>query len=445
MGVPRGMKTTNIYEELFEYVQDMEIIDTHEHLPAFEELRERNTDVLKEYLVQYFNSDVISAGLSLADYERVMNNELPLMERWNLVEPFWEAARNTGYGRVLDISAHALYGVERISGDTIEELNKMFLQSLEPGHFKKVLKEKSKIKISLLHDIPIINERIQFTSNLKCDQQLFRNVFPVDYLVFPQDAEDIALVEKEFGRTICSFEDWLEASEAALENALNHGAVALKSGLAYHRSIEYARTTRHEAERGFNEVFSVKHRGQYLPQVFTVGEQFQNYMMHFILAMANRKNLTFQFHTGIQEGYGNLLYNSDPSLLAKLFLEYPDVDFDLFHIGYPYQNIVSALAKNFHNVYIDMCWAHIISPEASINALTEWLDSVPVNKISAFGGDYFIIDAVYGHQYMARSNVCRALTKKVEENVFDIARAQEISRMLFFDNPLKIFKLEGKL
>ena len=439
------MKFQQIFEELYEHIKDLEIIDTHEHLPAFEELREKDTDVLKEYLKHYFNCDLVSAGLPVSDYERVINNQLPLMERWKLVEPSWEAARNTGYGRALDISVHALYGIERISGDTIEELNGKFLKSLEPGHFKKVLKEKSRIKVSLLHDIPMVNERIQFTSNLECDQDLFRNVFPVDYLIFPQDAEDIALVEKEFGRTICNFEDWLEACEAALDNALNHGAVALKSGLAYQRSIRYERTARHEAEVGFNEIFSVKHRGNYLPQVFTVGEQFQNYVMHFILGMANRRNLTFQFHTGIQEGFGNILPNSDPSLLTNLFLEYPDVDFDLFHIGYPYQNIVSALSKNFQNVYIDMCWAHIVSPEASINALTEFIDSVPVNKISAFGGDYLFVDGVYGHQYMARTNVCRALTKKVEEDVFDIARAKEVSKMLFYDNPLKIFKLADKL
>ena len=40
------------------------------------------------------------------------------------------------------------------------------------------------------------------------------------------------------------------------------------------------------------------------------------------------------------------------------------MDFDIFHIGYPYQQTLSALAKNFANVYIDMCWAHIISPDS---------------------------------------------------------------------------------
>ena len=439
------MKTEHIYGELFEYVQDLEIIDTHEHLPAFEKLRERDTDVLKEYLKHYFNCDLVSAGLSLAESERVIDTQIPLMDRWKLVEPYWDAARHTGYGRSLDIAVKGLYGIDGITGQTIEELNSKFMESIEQSHFRKVLKEKSKIKVSLLHDIPMLNDRIQFTSNLECDREFFRNVFPADYFILPQDAEDIALVEKEFGRSICSFEDWLEASEAALENALNHGAVAIKSALAYQRSLCYDRTTRHEAESDFNELFSVKHRGNYMPQVFSLGEHFQNYMMHFILGLANKKNLTVQFHTGIQEGYGNLLSNSDPSLLTKLFLEYPEVDFDLFHMGYPFQHTVTVLAKNFHNVFIDMCWAHIISPEASINALKEWIDSVPVNKISAFGGDYIFIDGVYGHQYMARCNVCRALSMKVEEQVLHIERAKEICRMLFFDNPLKIFKLEGKI
>lgn len=32
-----------------------------------------------------------------------------------------------------------------------------------------------------------------------------------------------------------------------------------------------------------------------------------------------------------------------------------------------------------------------------VNALLEWFDTVPLNKISAFGGDYLSVDGVYGH------------------------------------------------
>ena len=112
----------HIYQEIFDYVNTLEIIDTHEHLPGREESRDKQTDVLKEYLIHYFNRDLISAGLGAA-YEKVIDHKLPLMERWELVEPYWEAARYTGYGRALDISAQALYGIEGITRETIEPLN----------------------------------------------------------------------------------------------------------------------------------------------------------------------------------------------------------------------------------------------------------------------------------------------------------------------------------
>ena len=82
------MKESKAFEEIYDYVKDLEIIDTHEHLPAFENLRETDTDVLKEYLTQYFNRDLISAGLNLSDYEKVINNKYPLMDRWILIDNY---------------------------------------------------------------------------------------------------------------------------------------------------------------------------------------------------------------------------------------------------------------------------------------------------------------------------------------------------------------------
>jgi hypothetical protein len=436
---------SGVFQKIFEHVSGLEIIDTHEHLPAFERLREKETDILKEYLIHYLSCDLISAGLPQGDYNKVINHTQPLMERWKLVESYWKAARNTGYARALDLSVKELYGIDRIDGSTIEELNARFLGSLKPGHYRKVLKEKSKIKVSILHDIPKVNDRIVFTSDLKCDKEFFRNAYPIDALVYPQTGEGVRSVGEEAGITITSFDDWLEASETLLDRALETGAVALKSGLAYQRSLHYVRVTKNEAERCFNEVFKTIYAGTYLPQLLSTGKELQDYMMHFLLRLAAKRNLTIQFHTGIQEGNGNYLYHSDPALLTNLFLEYPDVDFDIFHMGFPFQGVVGVLAKNFPNVFIDMCWAHILSPTASIDALAGWIDSVPVNKISAFGGDYLFVDGVYGHQCLARENVSKALARKVEEGVIDLERASEIAGLVFYENPLKIFKLRDTL
>lgn len=422
------------FEKVFEYVQSLEIIDTHEHLPGSEDARERETDVLKEYLQQYFSCDLISAGLSPSDYLRVCDHSIDLMERWELVEEHYENARNTGYGRALDIAAKGLYGIDRICRDTIEELNSAFQESLKPGHFKKVLRDKSNIRIGLLN------------SDLDCDREFFRSVYCLDNFVYPENYQMVVDIEKQTGVKICSFSDWLRACEVALDKALDKGAVALKSALAYNRTLKYEKATRSDAERGvLEDVFINKHWSDWATRQLIVNKAFQDYMMHFILRMANERGLVFQFHTGLQEGNGNLITNSNPVLMTNLFMEYPDVDFDIFHIGYPYYNELSVLAKMFPNVYIDMCWAHIISPTASVNSLIEWLDSVPANKISAFGGDYWFIDGVYGHQWMARENVSRSLAAKIDCSSLNLDRAKELAQMLFYSNPMKIFKLEGKL
>ncbi len=122
-------------------------------------------------------------------------------------------------------------------------------------------------------------------------------------------------------------------------------------------------------------------------------------------------------------------------------MKYKNVTFDIFHISYPYQNTLAALSKNFPNVMIDMCWAHIISPTAAVNALVEFLDSVPSNKICGFGGDYTPIDGVYGHQKIARQNIAKSLAMKVDDGTFDLDFAKEICRRLLVDNPKRIFKL----
>ena len=94
---------------------------------------------------------------------------------------------------------------------------------------------------------------------------------------------------------------------------------------------------------------------------------------------------------------------------------------------------------------MDMCFTHLVSPNTSVNALLEFLDTIPLNKISAFGGDYLFVDGVYGHLHLARENVSKALSIKVSEGLFNIEEAKKIAKMLFYDNPLKIFKIKDEI
>jgi predicted TIM-barrel fold metal-dependent hydrolase len=96
-------------------------------------------------------------------------------------------------------------------------------------------------------------------------------------------------------------------------------------------------------------------------------------------------------------------------LLKNLFGKYPNLKFDIFHTGYPYERELMVLVKTHVNVYIDFCWTHIISPFAAKNAFYEMLDTLPYAKIFGFGGDYLFFDEVIGHITMAKQNICTVL------------------------------------
>ena len=73
------------YEEIYDYLKDIVIIDTHEHIPVAEKYRDQQTDLLKEYMTYYFCSDLVSAGYQNMDYLKDISK--PVMDRWLDVEP----------------------------------------------------------------------------------------------------------------------------------------------------------------------------------------------------------------------------------------------------------------------------------------------------------------------------------------------------------------------
>ena len=103
---------------------------------------------------------------------------------------------------------------------------------------------------------------------------------------------------------------------------------------------------------------------------------------------------------------------------------------------------LATLAKNFQNVYIDMCWLPIISPTASRLWLHQWLETVPVNKIMGFGGDYLFVEGTYGHSVIARQVVTETLAEKVEAGYLSLEEARYIARRILRDNAIELFRLE---
>jgi uncharacterized protein len=146
-------------------------------------------------------------------------------------------------------------------------------------------------------------------------------------------------------------------------------------------------------------------------------------------------------HTGYHYGVHNDIRNARATHLWSLLKDYPEARFDLFHGSFPYVEDMTVLGKYFENVSLNMCWMHIMGPDISRRALSQWLDAVPVTKIFAFGGDYGVVEKIYGHLLLARADVAAVLAEKVAQGRFAEADALHIARLLFHDNPKRWYKL----
>jgi len=111
-------------------------------------------------------------------------------------------------------------------------------------------------------------------------------------------------------------------------------------------------------------------------------------------------------------------------------------------IGLPYIMEAGIQAKYFSNVWVDLTWAHAISPTLSVRALKAYVDLVPRNKVLGFGGDYHVVEKVYGHLDPARDNLARALAEKVAEGALSETSAAAWAGAVLYEKPIAAYRLD---
>jgi len=430
-------------------IEKISLVDTHEHIMSETERNEYAVDF--SYLFGHYNSsDLVSAGMPPRLMEAVclpmhrygmvsskrmkMHRFLPeperedmsLQERWQAVEPFWEAIRNTAYAKQTLITIRDIFGIDDLNRDTYLKLSQAIANSRRPGWYRHVMREKANIAISIID--------VQLTD---VDRDLFAPVMHLDHFISVQSRQDLVSLEEESGIAIHSLDNLVKAMQMVMGKYQANGAVAIKTHLAYQRTLQYDKVSRHEAETAFNRIAS--HLGE--GPSWLEAKPLQDYMIHQVIRVAIELELPLQIHTGLQAGNENIITNSNPTHLVNLFIEYPEAKFDLFHGGYPYIHEWATLAKNFANVYADLCWVYIISPEIGRRLLHELIETVPGNKIMAFGGDEVTVEMAYGHSRMARQVVTRVLSEKVSEEYMKEDEAIVLARAILRDNPTALFKV----
>ncbi len=418
---------------LVEAFDAMEIVDSHEHLLPEEARVSQHADFFT-LAGHYAMNDVSSAGLAPADLALINKPDTPVARRWRLFEPHWKAARFTGYGQALRIAIRDIYGFDEISERTLPDINQAIKAKNKPGLYRDVMKTRAKIRFAVVDDN--YNQ-----APAKLDPEFFRVARKFDRFVAPGGASGVRQLEKLTDVSITSLAGLKQALAKNFQQSLDIGMVAVKSTLAYSREIRYEEVDEADALRDFDALMRGERKAPtgfrgYFARPF---RKLEDHMFHEVMKLAESHGLPVQIHTGLTAGNGNNLTNSNPTHLSNLFFLFPKIRFDLFHIGYPYQGEMSVLGKLFPNVYVDFCWAHIISPGVARRTLHDYLETIPVNKIFAFGGDYRFPELTYAHAKMARRNVARVLAEKTQEGFCSEQEALEIGELILRENAARFF------
>ncbi len=425
--------TPILLSSLRKEIDKLDIVSSHEHL-LWEDERIKANAGLFTLISHYLLNDAVSAGLPPATARTLDDPKIPLRDRWASFEPYYRAARFTGYGQAFRIAMKDIYAIDNLNASTVERAESAIRAMNKPGLYEEVLHRRAKILYGVLDDY-------WHGDPMRPDPRFFVLSRKLDPFITPDRASALRRMEEQTNVSVTSLAGLKSAMEKRLEQSLAQGMIALKSTLAYSREIRYYEASEADAARDFEALAKDARRPPEGTRRYTERpyRNLEDHMFHHAMRLAEAHLLPVQIHTGTLAGNSGWVENTRPMHLQNIFNLYPKVTFDLFHIGYPYIHEITVLGKIFPNVNVDFCWAHILSPSTARRALSEMLDAMPYTKILGFGGDYRYAELTYAHSVMARENIAMVLAEKVAQGWCKEPDALEIAKALLATNAARLF------
>ena len=418
------------YDKLMDYMQSVEVIDTHEHMPQESERLAQKPDFSKMF-GHYCQSDLFASGMTQAELNAFLSENTPVDEKWAIFHPLYAKFQDGSYARAAHLAIKKFYGMGRLTSlADAEALTEKVRKANKKGLYKKVLKDACNIRLSM-----------NYNGVVEQDEDYFAPVmFAAQYVQATRDA--IRGVEDEVDSSCGTLSAYVDAVWEIHRRLKEQGNKGIKFHLAYMRDLNFAATTHADAEKVFLRLTEEGYGWRNAILGYEEMRPFHDYMIHRFCEMAGEMDMPIVFHTGMQ---GNVDANADDSRAHRLWNlahRYRKTDFVILHSGFPWLEDAALLAKQYSNVYLDLAWTHIMSPEIVTRSLQSWVDLVPMHKILGFGGDYCVVEKVYGHLTMAKQNIARAFATKIENGGMTFDRAKAWIDAMFFDNPKSVFRLE---
>jgi predicted TIM-barrel fold metal-dependent hydrolase len=414
-------------------------IDTHEHLieeserlagplPGFDLFPCNDWAYL---FLHYALDDLKIAGMTPDAVQQFIAPNVSPLDKWALFAPYWPYIRQTGYGRAALISIQRLFDVDDVRADTVEHITAKMRQQARKGFYQHILRDVANIESCQVNSLEHTFCQTEYPD------LLFQDISTVAM------GSDLNLesLRHDTSMPITTLHECYQAIDWYFES-YGQQAVAVKNQSAYNRRLNYENVWAEDAAPLF-ERFAKGKDELNAAELKAV----QDHLFRYTVSKATSYQLPVKLHTGYYAGTGHMPIARVKENLADLcpiLGDFPDTRFVLMHITYPYQDELIALAKHYANVYVDLCWAWIVNPAATVRFVKEFLMAVPANKLFTFGGDYYSVENVVGHAAIARQGLAQALSELSAEGWLAQREALALVEPLMRGNAWQVFRLDEK-
>lgn len=260
--------------------------------------------------------------------------------------------------------------------------------------------------------------------------ELFRPAFRCDMFIkgHPQAGQDLNGNTPQAFLPVwgeLSFDAYLEAIRQAIQHKIKQGAVALKLAIAYERGLDFREADDKSAQKVWNSKCAS----------LTEIKAFEDTVAFHLCQAAGEFGIPVQIHTGMGK-----LERSNALWLKPLLDAHPNTKFVLLHCSYPHTADTMALLHEYNNVYADLSWLPLLSPNVAASVLDEALDISDAGRI-AWGCDAETLEESLGVHDMFCQILAQVLGRKLEKGYYSADTCRRLISEILLNGPAALYGL----
>jgi len=405
------MNSSDQFRGIYDYISSLPVFSDHDHHQTDEFFAE---DITLDKLLN--NSYVAWTGYSCDGSDETRETLLDNV-RFNSYFTWFQAGLKKAHDIDDDISLENWHEVSaRISARYAKDKDFHWKSLLDNGYERLIL------------------DTYWDPGNDNGHAEVFVPTFRIDKFTYGYHGEAIApnefAVWQKYGFEGGSLEDFVEMMRATIRASHEEGkVVALKCAEAYNRNINFLPDDADAAREAFGTH----------PDKITSQQQiaFSNYIFNRCCELADELGVPFQVHTGLAK-----LSGSEPMNLEPIIAKYPQVNFVLFHSGYPWTHQAAGLAHNYANVSPSLTWTATICTSSAIRTLHDFIDvASSINNIT-WGSDCWTVEESVGAMLAWRFVVAKVIAERLADGRASRRDGEELARKLMYENGRHVYGVQ---